>query len=56
MAKFLAHLFLVAASYATILGNYWFTYGIWPRSWISFAAFGGLTIILMILSLLLARE
>jgi hypothetical protein len=23
-----------------VLGNFWFTYGIWPRSWMAFVFFG----------------
>lgn len=32
------------------LGNFWFTYGIWPRSWVSFAVFASLSLIMIVLS------
>lgn len=39
MAKIIALLALIALSLLATLGNYWFTYGIWPRSWWYFAFF-----------------
>lgn len=39
MEKFLAGLFLVSTGFAINLGNFWFTYGIWPHSWPSFVTF-----------------
>jgi hypothetical protein len=39
MERLIAILALVAAGFFIVLGNFWFTYGIWPRSWTSFTAF-----------------
>ncbi len=39
MNKFLALVLLLTLITLTTLGNFWFTYGIWPRSWISFFGF-----------------
>lgn len=39
MEKFLAMVFVVLLVGFTMLGNFWFTYGVWPRSWWSFAFF-----------------
>lgn len=39
MEKLLASLFLIAAQFSLILGNFYFTYGLWPKSWGSFAIF-----------------
>lgn len=39
MVKTVAILALVVTSSLLTLGNYWFTYGIWPRSWIAFTVF-----------------
>lgn len=49
MTKFLAHCFLIVAGLVIMLGNYWFTFGLWPQSWVSFVVFGmaSLTLILL---------
>lgn len=39
MTKFLAYLAILVASILATLGNFWFTYGVWPRSWGSFVGF-----------------
>lgn len=36
MATFLAFLFVSCASFAVALANYWYTFGLWPISWMSF--------------------
>lgn len=40
MTKFLANVCLIVAGLALTLGNYWYTFGLWPRSWWSFTLFG----------------
>ncbi len=47
MTRFIAHLALVCAGLLGMLGNYWFTFGLWPKSWWSFFGFGALTILLV---------
>lgn len=37
MTKFIADTALLAASMALMLAQYWFTFGLWPKSWWSFA-------------------
>ena len=39
MLVVLSAFFVLTLSTFTMLGNFWFTYGIWPRSWWSFALF-----------------
>ena len=39
MTKFIALLALIVCVFAIMLGNFWFTYGIWPKSWASFTLF-----------------
>lgn len=50
LANFLALMFVVVASILTGLGNFWFTYGIWPRSWWSFTGFALLALLNLHLS------
>lgn len=47
MDRVLSGLFLLAASMGSMLGNFWFTYGIWPRSWVSFAIFACISMVLL---------
>lgn len=44
MTKIIASLALLTASFAVGLGNFWFTYGIWPKSWTSYAVFWVLSV------------
>ncbi len=37
--KLVALFAVLALSFMIQLGNFWFTYGIWPRSWGAFAFF-----------------
>lgn len=37
---------LLAALCITTLANYWFTFGLWPKSWLAFFGFAALTIVL----------
>lgn len=39
MTKLIAVLSLSAISIGLTFGNYWFTFGLWPKSWISFVLF-----------------
>lgn len=39
MSKAIASVALVVAVFFNALGNFWYTYGIWPKSWWSFALF-----------------
>jgi hypothetical protein len=40
MTKTIAILALLVISIGLVWGNYWFTFGLWPRSWTAFALFG----------------
>jgi hypothetical protein len=39
MSKVVALIALIVAAVFLTLGNFWFTYGIWPKSWWSFFVF-----------------
>ena len=39
MTKFIAIACLMVLLTLNTLGNYWFTYGIWPRSWSALVLF-----------------
>ncbi len=39
MNRFLATLFIIILTFMNALGNYWFTFGLWPRSWSAFFFF-----------------
>lgn len=56
IALFVAQVAIVLGLLVTQLANYWFTYGIWPKSWISFVACGLISIMLMTLSSTLNGE
>lgn len=56
MNKFLADLFLATAGFILTLANFWFTYGIWPKSWVSFAICYVLFLVLIILRLAQEKE
>jgi hypothetical protein len=40
VTKVIALMGLVAIQVALSLANYWFTFGLWPRSWASFVFYG----------------
>ena len=40
MTKFVARIALMGCALAVMLGNYWYTFGLWPRSWWAFIGFG----------------
>lgn len=39
MLKVVGCVWMTASIMAITLGNFWFTYGIWPQSWWAFALF-----------------
>lgn len=39
VAKLTAILSLMIMSFALSMGNYWFTFGLWPKSWVYFIGF-----------------
>ncbi len=39
MTKLLALMSLAAISFGMTLGNYWITFGLWPKSWWAFIGF-----------------
>ena len=51
MEKFLANLFLLVVGLSLMLANYWYTFGLWPKSWVSFFACGIAGCILMVLNM-----
>ena len=44
MTKAVALFGLTAVSFAATLGNFWFTFGLWPKSWSSFALFFAISV------------
>lgn len=56
MSKLIAILALLATSSLIMLGNFWFTFGIWPRSWIAFFAFWVLSVTNYALLTVITRE
>lgn len=46
MIQFIAITSLMILLFMAALGNYWFTFGLWPRSWISFFGFMIISMIL----------
>lgn len=39
LAKVVATLALMVISFGVTLGNYWYVFGIWPRSWVLYVVF-----------------
>lgn len=56
MTKFIAQVGLLAAALALTLGNYWYTFALWPKSWWSFSGFWFGAIILLILRTAIDKE
>lgn len=56
MSKFIANVALIVAGLAVALGNYWYTFGIWPRSWWAFFGFGLAMIVLMLVRQAVEKE
>lgn len=46
MPKIIASLALVILQFGVVLGNYWFTFGLWPSSWTAFFSFALASMIL----------
>lgn len=56
MTKFIAVLMLTVVSVFCSLGNYWFTFGLWPRSWGAFFLFWVLSYSLLLMTQLVFRD
>lgn len=56
MAKFLANVFVMACAGLLALGNFWYTYGVWPRSWGAFVLFQVLSVVMIVCKLALDKE
>lgn len=39
MNQAIALVSLIVISFGVTLGNYWYTFGLWPKSWTSFVLF-----------------
>ncbi len=39
MTKAIATVALLVIQIGLVFGNYWYTFGLWPRSWVSFVGF-----------------
>ncbi len=46
MTKLIAILAISSLMFLNTLGNFWFTYGIWPRSWVAFFGFWASALVL----------
>lgn len=46
MTTFLAFVCLLSLGFVSMLGNFWFTFGLWPQSWASFTFFWLVSIVL----------
>lgn len=44
MTQLVALVSLLVLGFVIALGNYWFTFGLWPLSWWSFFGFGAASI------------
>lgn len=56
MTKFIAKAFITLGIGAVSLANFWFTFGIWPKSWTSFVLCVVAQILLLALSLAVDKE
>ena len=56
MTKFLANTGLLIASFAISLAQYWYTFGLWPKSWTSFVLCATGTIMVLGLREVVERE
>jgi hypothetical protein len=56
MAKGIAMLCIIALMFLSGLGNFWFTYGIWPKSWVSFTTFSVVAMLLHMLLEVIKKE
>ena len=56
MTKILALLLLTFLSLLTTMGNMWYTFGLWPQSWIAFIGFWIISVILAALVEIVRRS
>lgn len=56
MTKFIAILLIFILQLILTLTNYWFTFGLWPKSWTSFFLCGIASILLAGFYLLVSKE
>jgi hypothetical protein len=56
LARFIARAALASLSFLLTLGNYWFTFGLWPKSWIAFAGFWFAGLSVMAFQVILSME
>jgi len=56
MAKTIALMACLAASITLTLGNFYHTYGIWPKSWWAFFGFAVAQVVVYGLTSLIAQE
>lgn len=45
----MAYVALMLAGLGVMLGNYWFTFGLWPQSWLAFFGFGFVGVLLRVI-------
>lgn len=56
MTKFVANLGIAAGQIALMFCNYWFAFGLWPRSWFAFFACAIGVVALLALKVSVDRE
>jgi hypothetical protein len=56
MSTIIAILCLFVLMFANTLGNFWFTYGMWPRRWLAFFGFALGHIVIYSLMQAVAKE
>lgn len=56
MTKFIAKAGLHTAQVAIVFCNYWYTFGLWPKSWLSFFLCTTAAIMLIALGLVVDHE
>jgi hypothetical protein len=56
MTKAIAKIALAVISLGLMLGNYWYTFGLWPRSWGAFAFFATSLLIVSLLNVAIDKD
>lgn len=56
MAKGIAYIALMVIQIGLMLGNYWFTFGLWPVSWGAFTFFSVATLLVAFAHLALKED
>lgn len=56
MTKFIARTGIFAAQAAVMLSQYWFTFGLWPKSWVSFVLCAVASLTLLAFSIAIDKE